>query len=177
MRAGQPARIAAVLVVGLVLGGAWGQFLRSRQALREAGAKRAQLQVTGLSCGPAALVAVGDAHDPATASRLAAVLEGDRRARDPVSSFRDLADWASRAGLQAIGLKIELADLARVPLPAIVHVEPRHFLVLVAMSADRAVIADQSGVTRGISLEDFGRSFTGHVLCFNPALERSGLGR
>jgi ABC-type bacteriocin/lantibiotic exporter with double-glycine peptidase domain len=130
-------------------------------------------QTAGLGCGPAALMAV-TAQDPLTASQLRAVLEDDQLARGPVNSLYDLATWARRVGLEPVGIKVDRRDLARVPLPVVVHVEPGHFLALMEVGCDRVVVVDQGSVTSEIPRRDFDRRFSGYVLCFKRFCERRG---
>ena len=108
---------------------------------------------------------VAGAHDPKAASRLGTVLEHEGLTTRAVSSFYDLATAAQRVDLDLIGLKIGARDLSRLPLPAIVHVRPGHFLALVAVSDERVTVIDQGRVTREIPRAAFDRRFSGYVLC------------
>jgi ABC-type bacteriocin/lantibiotic exporter with double-glycine peptidase domain len=130
----------------------------------------------GLSCGPAALMVVADAHDAERASRLAAILQRDGLATSPVSSLYDLAASARRAGFDPVGLKVTARQLRELPLPAVVHVKPEHFLALMDVAGDRVVVGDQGALTRTIPRRDFDARFSGYVLCFNTRhlLERPG---
>ena len=124
----------------------------------------AEFRTTGLGCGPAALLAAVNVHDANAASRLHAILQRDARAAGSMSSLYDLATWARHAGLDPIGLQVDARQLHRLPLPAIVHMKPSHFLALVEVRDDRVVVIDQGGVTCEISRRAFDRRFSGYLL-------------
>jgi hypothetical protein len=70
------------------------------------------------------------------------------RLRDLVNVSRDgaslhsLAEGAEALGFRARGLRADYQHLKKVELPAIVHWENFHYVVLYEVSADRVVIAD-----------------------------------
>ncbi|MGD8452216.1 MAG: cysteine peptidase family C39 domain-containing protein [Phycisphaerae bacterium] len=159
-------RQIAGLVVGLVLigGVVWYTGHAHPVATRAVFVDRT-LRTSHLSCGPAALMAVVEAHDREAACRLRELLDGDEPANRPVSSLYELATWARRAGLRPVALKVDTRQLPRLPLPVIVHVSPDHFLALTAVSDDRVCVIDQGPMMREIPRRDFDRQFRGYVLC------------
>ncbi|MBZ0171697.1 MAG: hypothetical protein K8E66_04890, partial [Phycisphaerales bacterium] len=64
-----------------------------------------------------------------------------------ITSLHDLMEWGRAAGLDPVGLRIGPSELGRVPLPAVVHMEPNHFVALVSMDDRFARIVD-GGVER-----------------------------
>jgi ABC-type bacteriocin/lantibiotic exporter with double-glycine peptidase domain len=120
-----------------------------------------------LGCGPAALLVIVSARDPQAGIRLQELLEHERAGTGPVSSFHDLAAWARRVGIDATGVRVHPQALSWLPLPAIVHTSPEHFLALMAVSDDRVVVVDQGLVQREVPRPEFERLFTGYALCLS----------
>ena len=69
-------------------------------------------------------------------------------------------------GLGAEGVKLELADLDQLPLPAILHWDFYHFVVLERLDRRKAILVDPAWGRRVVSLEELGRRFTGVALVF-----------
>ena len=77
---------------------------------------------------------------------------------------------AGRAyGLTAVALQVQqTARLAQLPLPAILHWDFNHFIVLERVRGDTLTIVDPNGGRRTVSMAEAGRRFTGIALCFEP---------
>ncbi len=69
-------------------------------------------------------------------------------------------------GLKAQGYRKEPEALRDVPLPAIIHWNFNHFVVLCGFKKNRVVLNDPAQGRVEVSLEEFDQSFTGVVLCF-----------
>lgn len=69
-------------------------------------------------------------------------------------------------GLKAQGYRKEPEALRDVPLPAIIHWNFNHFVVLCGLKKNRVVLNDPAQGRVEVSLEEFDQSFTGVVLCF-----------
>ena len=80
---------------------------------------------------------------------------------------------AARAyGLQAQGVKLsEVSQLSQLPLPAILHWDFNHFLVLDRLSMTKAKVVDPASGYRQFGLDEVGRRFTGVALTFEPTGE------
>ena len=155
-----PNAVAAVILLGCALGYA----AHSPPQAHNAAPSITTLRAGYLSCGPAALLAVARVRDVQTALQLREILVRDDSAARGVSSFYDLASWARHVGLDPIGLKVNPHELHRLPLPAVAHVKPDHFLALMEVDDERVVVIDQGAVTREIPRREFDRHFSGHVL-------------
>ncbi len=84
---------------------------------------------------------------------------------------------AARAyGLEASGLRLEVEQLAGVPLPVIIHWNFNHFVVFDGFSKGKAVLNDPARGIVQVSMEEFSNSFTGIALQFKPteAFEKGG---
>lgn len=85
---------------------------------------------------------------------------------------------AARAfGLRGAGMRAELSSLKELPLPAILHWDFNHFVVLAKVTRKGAVICDPAGRRAKVTLEDLNASFTGVALVFEPAEPIAAQGR
>ncbi|MCR6659767.1 MAG: peptidase domain-containing ABC transporter [Asticcacaulis sp.] len=87
------------------------------------------------------------------------------------ASLRNLISLATEMSLSARALKVELQDLKLVKLPAILHWDLNHFVVLTSVNARSVIIHDPAIGARKLSLGDVSKHFTGVVLELNPAGE------
>ena len=78
---------------------------------------------------------------------------------------------ARRYGFQARGFRKEPADLKTMPLPAIIHWNFNHFVVLEGFAKDQVYINDPGSGPRTVSEEEFDLAFTGVILTFEPGPE------
>jgi NHLM bacteriocin system ABC transporter peptidase/ATP-binding protein len=78
---------------------------------------------------------------------------------------------ARRYGLAAKGFRKEPSTLHELPLPAIIHWNFNHFLVLERLDRDHAWINDPASGRRRVDHEEFETSFTGVVLAMEPTAE------
>jgi len=85
------------------------------------------------------------------------------------ASLRSLMGLADQMGFSPRALKVELPSLNKVKLPAILHWDLNHFVVLKSVSAKRAVIHDPAAGARTLSVDELSRHFTGVVLELSPA--------
>lgn len=119
------------------------------------------LQTEAAECGLACLAMVLNAHGVST--DLAAL-----RARHSVSltgvTLATLTDIAQREQLGTRGLRLELDELAQLRLPAILHWDLNHFVVLKAVSGPHVVVHDPAFGERRLTLEQTSRHFTGVAL-------------
>ena len=71
-------------------------------------------------------------------------------------------------GLEATGLRVEVDDLRTLRLPAILHWNFNHFVVLERIRGVRAVVLDPAFGRRQFSLQELSDHFTGVVIIFEP---------
>jgi ABC-type bacteriocin/lantibiotic exporter with double-glycine peptidase domain len=84
------------------------------------------------------------------------------------STAKAIARVAQRFGLRVKAYSLEPADLGHVRLPAIVHWEFDHFVVLEQWSPKQATIVDPAIGRYRIGAAEFDGAFTGVVLTFEP---------
>lgn len=120
----------------------------------------------GAECGLACLTMVGSYHGHDID------LNGLRQ-RFPLSmsgaNLRGLMQMASKLSLAPRALRVDLDALSKVSLPAILHWDFNHFVVLKSVSGKKAVIHDPALGMRELPLQEFSRHFTGVVLELAPA--------
>jgi len=97
------------------------------------------------------------------------------RRRFPVSAqgmtVRMLVDTAGRLGFATRALKAETEDLDKVRLPAILHWDFNHFVVLKSLTSKKVVVHDPATGAREMDYEEFGQHFTGVLLELTPTGE------
>ena len=115
----------------------------------------------GLAC--IAMVARYHGHD--------VDLNGLRQRFVDVRHLAAQPDGACRpTGLSTRPLRVELSALSKVRMPAILHWDVNHFVVLNSISAKGAVIHDPAIGVRKVPLADLCKHFTGVALEFTPAV-------
>ena len=116
-------------------------------------------------CGNACLAMVASYHgfktDIATLRR-----------RFPTSArgmnLRMLVENANRFGFAARALKSSIKDLHKVRLPAILHWDLNHFVVLKSITRNKAIVHDPAKGIVSLSLDEFGNHYTGILLELTP---------
>ena len=126
-------------------------------------------QMEVAECGAACLAMVLGFHGRHVP--LAELREACAVTRDGANAY-NLLKAARQNGLEARALKIQQpAELQRLALPAILHWDFNHFVVLEKCSRETLSIVDPNGGRQTVSMREAGRRFTGIVLCFQPGPE------
>src|SRR5680860_1552102 len=123
-------------------------------------------QLNATECGAACLAMVLGFHGRPT--KVAEVRDTTGVGRDGLSAGTMVAA-AAEYGLRMKAFSLQPADFARVPLPAIVHWDFEHFVVVERWSAKAITIVDPGTGRRTISPQEFSDRFTGVVLACEPA--------
>jgi ABC-type bacteriocin/lantibiotic exporter with double-glycine peptidase domain len=84
------------------------------------------------------------------------------------TSMLGLRDCARRYGLTAEGWRFVPQDLSKVPLPAIVYLDDRHFAVLDAVHPDRVELIDPGVGELSLPMSNFLRRWRGYTLVVEP---------
>ncbi|MET3667204.1 ATP-binding cassette subfamily B protein RaxB [Caulobacter sp. 1776] len=84
------------------------------------------------------------------------------------TTLRGLIDLSRQLGLAARPLRIDLEGLLNLPLPAILHWNLNHFVVLKAINKGRLILHDPSNGVVSMTLKSASPHFTGVVLEITP---------
>ena len=140
------------------------------------------VQSEGAECGLACLAMIASHHGYRT--DLATL-----RRRHPTSqkgcTLADLAALAGCLGLATRALKAPLEELGELALPAILHWDFNHFVVLTRIRRGRATLHDPARGARQVDLEEMSRHYTGIAMELTPThafvrrteRQRIGIGR
>lgn len=129
---------------------------------------RVILQTEAAECGLACLGMVASYHgrDFDLGS-----LRRRYRASQHGSTLRVILSWAQGLGLSGRALTLDLDSLRELRLPAILHWEMNHFVVLEKVSRSRLGIVDPGAGRRTLSLDECSNHFSGVAVELMPTLE------
>lgn len=123
-------------------------------------------QMEVAECGAACLAMVLGFHGRHVP--LAELREACAVTRDGANAY-NLLKAARQNGLEAKALQIpQPTALRRLTLPAILHWDFNHFVVLERCGRETLAIVDPGGGRQTVSMQEAGQRFTGIVLCFQP---------
>lgn len=126
------------------------------------------IQMEALECGAASLAMVMAYYEkwvPLEQVRVACGVSRDG------SSLKGLKTAASAYGLTAKAYRYELEAVREIPVPAVIHWNFNHFVVLCGFTRKGAVINDPARGRTVVSMKEFDRAFTGVVLTLAPSAE------
>lgn len=124
-----------------------------------------QCQMSEVECGAACLSMILSYYGRQT--RVAELREQFSNGRDGVSALA-IARVAKAHGLRVKAYSLSAADLKFIPLPAIVHWQFNHFVVVEQHSPRGVEIVDPAVGRRRIAIEEFEAAFTGVLLMLEP---------
>jgi HlyB family type I secretion system ABC transporter len=123
------------------------------------------MQLSSIECGAACLAMILGYYGRKTrVSECRMLLNVGRNGVTAQALTRE----ARRFGLQVGAFSLETAAFTRVPLPAIVHWNFEHFIVVERWSHNRVDVVDPAVGRRRLTNEQFDAGFTGVVLTFKP---------
>jgi HlyB family type I secretion system ABC transporter len=137
---------------------AFGSWLRHRRV-------PVLLQLSAVECGAACLAMILNFHGRKT--RVSECRESCGVGRDGLTA-EVIARAGRRFGLRVKGYSLEPSQLRNVQLPAILHWNFNHFVVLESWSERKAVLVDPAMGRRRLSQKEFAECFTGVVLVLEP---------
>ena len=123
------------------------------------------LQSEAPECGIACLAMVASYHGHLTdlsamRLRLSPSLKG--------ITLKNVSQVAESMGLAARGVQIPLESLGKLQLPAVLHWDMNHFVVLTGVAGKKLVVHDPGRGKRKLSLAEASRHFTGVAMEFTP---------
>ena len=126
------------------------------------------LQMTPNECGAACLAMVLTYYGHETT--IGECRQYLHSGRDGVTA-RDISQAGRDLGLRVRAFSMEPSSLAEVPLPAIIHLNFNHFLVVERWTPDRVKVVDPAVGRRSLTAEEFNAGFTGVVLTMEPGAD------
>jgi ATP-binding cassette subfamily B protein RaxB len=84
-------------------------------------------------------------------------------------SLKSLMGIADQLGFSTRPLRVELTAIGNIKLPAILHWDLNHFVVVQSVGRNRVTIHDPASGARTMGLEEFSKHFTGVALELAPA--------
>ncbi|MNS01959.1 Toxin RTX-I translocation ATP-binding protein [compost metagenome] len=85
------------------------------------------------------------------------------------ATLRSLMDLSDKFGFAPRALRVELGALPKIRLPAILHWDLNHFVVLKSVTKTKAVIHDPALGARTYTIAELSKHFTGVVLEMTPS--------
>ena len=124
------------------------------------------LQSEAPECGIACLAMVASYHGHRTdlsamRLRLSPSLKG--------VTLKNVAQIAETMGMTARGVQVALEALGKLRLPAVLHWDMNHFVVLTEVHGKRITVHDPARGKRVLALDEASRHFTGVAMEFTPA--------
>jgi len=122
-------------------------------------------QQSATDCGAACLVMIGRYWGKRfSINRLRDISNADRNG----ASLRGLAAAAESIGFSTRPVKASLEKLAQQSLPAVVHWEGKHYIVVYKITRDRVIVGDPAIGQRHLTHAQFKTGWTGYVLLLQP---------
>ncbi|MFN7220408.1 MAG: peptidase domain-containing ABC transporter [Burkholderiales bacterium] len=123
------------------------------------------LQSEAPECGIACVAMIASYHGHATdlismRTRLSPSLKG--------ITLLQVSQVAETMGLASRGVKADIPALGKLQLPAILHWDMNHFVVLTAADAKSITVNDPGRGVRKLSLAEVGKHYTGVAMEFTP---------
>jgi ATP-binding cassette subfamily B protein RaxB len=87
------------------------------------------------------------------------------------STLRSMVSISDTLGLSSRAVKVDVDRLDHLQLPAILHWDLSHFVVLEQVTGRKARVHDPAGGSRWISLAELGDHFTGVALELRPSID------
>lgn len=84
------------------------------------------------------------------------------------STLTDLIDLAGQLGMVSRALRLEVDELSQLRLPAILHWDMKHYVVLSEIKGDKAIIHDPARGKRTLKMKEVLSYFTGIALELTP---------
>ena len=126
------------------------------------------LQLSAVECGAACLAMIVSYYGrPTRIQECRSTLEPGRSG----VSARSIVHVARQLGLRAKALSLDISHFHQLPLPAIIHWEFSHFVIVERWSLRHVDIIDPACGRRRLTANEFNAGFTGVALTFEPGTQ------
>lgn len=126
------------------------------------------VQAEAAECGLASLAMIVNYHGQSTTL---AAMRVDNEFSLQGCTMRDIVDIAAKYQLEARGVKVEAEDIAELDMPAILHWDMNHFVVLKSVDKKGVVIHDPAIGEKQLTHAELSQHFTGVALELSPSRE------
>lgn len=126
------------------------------------------LQMNAVECGAACLAMILSYYGRKTS--ISEVHKNAGVGRDGLSALR-IVQTARRYGLKVRTISLQVNDFRCVSLPAIVHWEFNHFLIVERWSSSSVRVVDPAVGRKHLSAQEFDAGFTGIIILLEPGGE------
>ena len=93
------------------------------------------------------------------------------------TSFLGLHQAATKLALAPKAVRLEAKALAKLSLPAIMHIGGNHFIVVEKIENNTVALYDPNSSTKQVSLNTFLRLWTGNAMVFTPTSRKASTGK
>jgi ATP-binding cassette subfamily B protein RaxB len=83
-------------------------------------------------------------------------------------TLKDVIKIAEKMNMSSRAVRVEIDEIAKLKMPAILHWDMNHFVVLKKISKNKVIIHDPAVGIRDITLKELGKHFTGVALELTP---------
>ncbi|HEU5198288.1 MAG TPA: peptidase domain-containing ABC transporter, partial [Ktedonobacterales bacterium] len=142
----------------------WGKFLANVRPRRVS----VLMQMTAVECGAACLAMILSYYGRKTS--VSEVRDRCHVGRDGLSAL-DIVKAARNYGLRVRAVSLQENDLRRVSLPAIIHWEFAHFMIVERCSPAWVDVVDPAIGRRRLKSEEFWNGFTGIAIMLEPGVQ------
>lgn len=142
-----------------------GRFVKRKKRIRKF---PHVLQIDEMDCGAASLAIVCRHYGKAVS--LARIRQLSHTSLDG-TSLRAICQSATELGLAARAVKASVTNLAQMPLPAIVHWDGNHWVVLYDVDETHVRVSDPSSGRRRLTRADFEAKWSGYAALFDYTTE------
>lgn len=126
------------------------------------------IQTSAVECGAACLAMILGYYGRKTS--IAEIREKCGVGRDGLSALR-MVQAARSYGLRVRTISLRVNDFRFVPLPAIIHWQFNHFLVLERWSPSFVDVVDPASGRKRLTAQEFDAGFTGIVILLEPGIQ------
>jgi hypothetical protein len=143
------------------------QYLNSKVALRDvlSTLPRHKHIFSEINCGPHSLVTLSTLMGkPASFEEMSTLSGADK---EGFTTLAGLVKALNAKGFSTKAFEMNFSELKQAPLPAIIHLNPNHFSVLLKFEEDTAVLLDSPSKINVLPLDEFNKRWSGRVLIAN----------